>query len=76
MVFEGVDVGRHAVIRRAIVDKGVCIPPGTVIGVDAEADAARGLTVSPGGVTVVPKGFCFPTPPRPAAAGLASVVAP
>ena len=76
IVCEGVDVGRHAVVRRAIVDKGVCIPPGTTIGVDAEADAARGLTVSPGGVTVVPKGYCFPAPPRPAAAGLASAAAP
>jgi glucose-1-phosphate adenylyltransferase len=41
----------------------VCIPPGTTIGVDPEEDAARGLTVSPGGVTVVPKGYCFASVP-------------
>lgn len=65
VVFEGVDIGRHAVIRRAIIDKGVRIPPHTVLGVDPEEDAALGLTVSPGGVTVVPKGFEFA--PLPAA---------
>jgi glucose-1-phosphate adenylyltransferase len=59
IVFEGVDVGRHAVVRRAIVDKGVRIPAGATIGVDPDEDAARGLSVSATGVTVVPKGFCF-----------------
>jgi len=59
ILFEGVDVGRHARIRRAIVDKGVRIPSGTQIGFDPDEDAARGLTVSAGGVTVVPKGFVF-----------------
>ena len=33
------------------------MPAGLTIGVDPAEDAARGLTVSPGGVTVVPKGF-------------------
>lgn len=59
IVFEGVDIGRHARIRRAIIDKGVRVPPGTQIGFDPDEDAARGLTVSAGGVTVVPKGFVF-----------------
>jgi hypothetical protein len=31
------------------------------IGFDPEADAAMGLTISSGGVTVVPKGHLFPT---------------
>jgi glucose-1-phosphate adenylyltransferase len=57
ILFEGVDIGRHAVVRRAIIDKGVHVPAGLAIGVDPGEDAARGLTVSPGGVTVVPKGF-------------------
>ena len=56
---DGVDIGRHAVVHRAIVDKDVRIPPGLTVGVDPEQGAARGLTVSPEGVTVVPKGFCF-----------------
>jgi glucose-1-phosphate adenylyltransferase len=59
IVFEGVDVGRHAVVRRAIIDKGVRIPPGVSVGVDPEEDAARGLAISPDGVTVVPKGHVF-----------------
>lgn len=36
-----VEVGRGAVIRRAIIDRSCVIPPGMVIGEDAEADAAR-----------------------------------
>jgi glucose-1-phosphate adenylyltransferase len=72
IVFERVDIGRHAVIRRAIIDKGVRVPAGTSIGVDAGEDAARGLTVSPDGVTVVPKGFLFP--PRAADPSAASLV--
>jgi len=63
ILLEGVDVGRHARLRRTIVDKGVRIPPGMVIGFDPEADAALGLTVSPGGVTVVPKGHRFASSP-------------
>ena len=59
ILFEGVDIGRHAVVRRAILDKDVRVPAGLQIGVDPEADAARGLTVSAAGVTVVPKGFEF-----------------
>jgi glucose-1-phosphate adenylyltransferase len=56
LIFEGVDIGRHARVRRAIIDKGVRVPAGMSIGFSAEEDAARGLTVSPQGVTVVAKG--------------------
>ena len=59
ILFEGVDIGRHARVRRAIIDKGVQVPPGLEIGFDADEDLARGLTVSPLGVTVVPKGHQF-----------------
>ena len=59
IVFEGVDIGRHARIRRAIIDKGVRVPAGVQIGFDAAEDQARGLTVSAAGVTVVPKGHRF-----------------
>ena len=51
----GVDVGREAVVRNAIVDKNVRIAPGAQIGVDAEADRAR-FTLSAAGVVVVGKG--------------------
>lgn len=57
ILFDGVDVGRHARIRRAIIDKDVRIPTGMEIGYDHEADRRRGLTVSEGGVVVVPKGM-------------------
>ena len=66
ILLEGVDVGRHAVVRQAIIDKGVRVPSGTEIGIDPEEDAARGLTVSAAGVTVVPKGFVFEETQLPA----------
>ncbi len=49
-------IGRNAVVRRAILDKNVHIPDGAKVGVDPEADEARGFTLSEGGVTVVGKG--------------------
>ena len=52
---QGVEVGRNAVVRRAIIDKNVASPPGAKIGVDPEADRER-FTVSDGGVVVIPKG--------------------
>lgn len=56
ILFEGVDVGRHARIRRAIIDKWVKVPPGMEIGYDLEKDRRRGLTVSDGGVVIIAKG--------------------
>src|SRR5579884_925938 len=56
VLFDGVEVGRHARIRRAIVDKNVVVPPGTRIGFDLEVDRRR-FTVSEGGIVVVPKGM-------------------
>ena len=55
ILFDGVNIGRHSKIRRAIIDKGVHIPAETVIGFDREHDLARGFTVSEGGVTVIAK---------------------
>lgn len=51
----GVDIGRRAKIRRAIVDKGVHIAEGIRIGYDEEEDLARGFTVSDGGIVVIAK---------------------
>jgi glucose-1-phosphate adenylyltransferase len=56
ILMQNVDVGRDAVVRRASLDKNVRVEPGARIGVDAEADAARGFDVSAGGVVVVGKG--------------------
>jgi len=51
-----VKVGRHCRIRRAIIDRGVTLPEGTVIGYDQEQDRARGFTMTEGGIVVVPAG--------------------
>jgi glucose-1-phosphate adenylyltransferase len=49
-------IGRHAVVRNAIIDKNVTVPEHAEVGVDKEHDRARGFAVSVGGVTVVGKG--------------------
>jgi glucose-1-phosphate adenylyltransferase len=52
ILMPGVRVGRHARIRRAIVDRDVLIPRGALIGFDAEEDRRR-HTVTEAGVVVV-----------------------
>jgi glucose-1-phosphate adenylyltransferase len=56
ILFEGVDIGRHSRVRRAIIDKGVSIPSDFQIGYDHDADRRRGFAISPGGVTIIAKG--------------------
>ncbi len=56
VVFERVVIGANAVVRRAILDKDVVIDEGATVGVDADADRARGFTVTETGITVVGKG--------------------
>lgn len=55
VLMDGVEVGRYARVRRAIVDKDVKIPPGATIGFDLEEDSRR-FTVTPSGIVVVPRG--------------------
>ncbi len=55
ILMEGVQVGRHAKIKRAIIDKDVSIPPGIVIGFNLEEDKKR-FFVSESGIVVVAKG--------------------
>jgi glucose-1-phosphate adenylyltransferase len=56
VVFDRVHIGPNAVIRRAILDKDVVIAEGATVGVDPDADRARGFTVTDSGITVVGKG--------------------
>ncbi len=55
ILFEGVDVGRYARIRRAIIDKAIRIPADFEIGFDHELDRRRGFTVTEEGITVIAK---------------------
>ena len=55
VLMEGVEVGRNAKIRKAIIDKRVVIPPGTEIGFDLKKDKKR-FHVTDNGVVVVRKG--------------------
>ena len=54
ILFEGVDIGRSAKIRRTIVDKDVHIPEGMTIGTHLDEDAKR-FTVTDSGIVVIPK---------------------
>jgi glucose-1-phosphate adenylyltransferase len=56
ILFEGVIVGRHCRIKRAIIDKNVEIPPGTVIGHDPVQDKKR-FHITESGLVVIPKGM-------------------
>ena len=47
-----VHIGRHCRIRRAIIDRDVHIPEGTVIGYDPVEDKRR-YFVTPSGLTIV-----------------------
>ena len=47
-------IGRHAKIRRAIIDKDVEIPPSAEIGYNLEEDKKRWF-VSEEGIVVIPK---------------------
>jgi glucose-1-phosphate adenylyltransferase len=55
VLMDGVQIGEGAVVRRAILDKNVVVPPWARIGVDLDADRER-YHVSAGGVTVLGKG--------------------
>ena len=58
IIMHGVDIGRGCNIRRAIIDKGVHVPPGTTIGADAAEDKQR-FYVSPSGVVVIGKDYVW-----------------
>lgn len=54
VIMDGVRIGRNVKIRKAIVDKRVHVPDGTVIGYDHEHDRKH-FTVTENQIVVVPK---------------------
>jgi glucose-1-phosphate adenylyltransferase len=54
IIMNNCNVGRHARIRRTIIDKNVNIPEGYEIGFDLEGDKKK-FTVSESGIVVIPK---------------------
>lgn len=56
ILFSHVNIGRHCRIRRAIIDRDVQLPEGTVIGYDQESDRQK-YFVSDSGITVVTRDF-------------------
>jgi glucose-1-phosphate adenylyltransferase len=60
VLMNGVYVGPGAIVRNAILDKNVIVPAGGQIGVDLEADLARGFVVEDG-LTVLGKDQVFPS---------------
>jgi glucose-1-phosphate adenylyltransferase len=52
VVLPDVDIGRHVVLRKCVVDKGCRIPPGLVVGMNPDEDRRR-FYVSEKGVTLI-----------------------
>ena len=55
VLMHDVVVGRGAVVRKAILDKGVVLEAGAQVGVDLDLDRER-FVVSDGGIVVIGKG--------------------
>jgi len=56
IIFSHVNIGRHCKIKKAIIDRDVHIPEGTVIGFDPEADK-QNYFVTETGITVVTRDY-------------------
>jgi glucose-1-phosphate adenylyltransferase len=52
VIFDNCDIGRHAKVRKAILDKNVKIPEGVEIGYDLEADRKK-YYVTESGIVVI-----------------------
>jgi len=53
VIMDNCDIGRHAKVRRAILDKNVRIPEGGSVGYDLDEDRARGWYVTDSGIVVI-----------------------
>lgn len=55
ILFDNVEIGRHAKIKKAIIDENIKIPDGTEIGYNHEEDQRKGYIVTESGIVVVTK---------------------
>jgi len=53
VVLPDVDIRENCRVKRAIIDRGTTLEPGTVIGEDPDADRERGFRITENGVTLV-----------------------
>ena len=53
VILPDVTIRRNCVIKRAIIDRGVDLPEGTVVGVDKDHDRDAGFRVTDAGITLV-----------------------
>ncbi len=53
VIMDNCDIGRHAKVRRAILDKNVSVAEDAEIGYDLDADRARGWHVTESGIVVI-----------------------
>ncbi len=56
IIFSHVNIGRHCRIKKAIIDRDVHLPEGTVIGYDPNEDR-KNYFVTPSGLTVVTRDY-------------------
>jgi len=54
VLFDGVVIGKGCRVHRTIIDKNIIVPDGAIIGMDREQDSSK-FTVTPGGITIIPK---------------------
>lgn len=53
VVLPYVNIARHAQLKNVVIDRGVHIPEGLVVGEDPDEDRKKGFRVSEGGVTLI-----------------------
>lgn len=53
VILPDVDIGEGSRVRRAIIDRGARILPGSVIGEEPDADEERGFRITENGITLV-----------------------
>jgi len=62
IIYPHVDVGRYSRIRRAIIDRNIRIPEGSVIGFDTNEDRRKYHVSDTGIVVIVPEQRQFEEP--------------